>query len=58
MMLSEMSNTVRKYRERLLADPYRPVYHFTVPDSQLRRCCFGAEILRAVTGNKEECINE
>jgi len=32
----EDSMTVRKYRERLLADPYRPAYHFCVPDSDGR----------------------
>lgn len=30
--MKEMSVIARKYREKMLADPYRPGYHFCIPD--------------------------
>ena len=30
--MSEQSKCTRQYREKLLADPYRPGYHFAIPD--------------------------
>ncbi len=30
--MSELSKHTRQYREMLLADPYRPGYHFAIPD--------------------------
>lgn len=35
-MIEDTSTVVRAYRERLLADPYRPGYHFCVPDGDGR----------------------
>lgn len=32
--LTEVNNTVRALREKLLSDPYRPGYHFTVPEGR------------------------
>ena len=31
-MEQDISNIVRQYRHKLLADPYRPGYHFAIPD--------------------------
>lgn len=28
----EVIKATREFRERLMADPYRPAYHFTLPD--------------------------
>ncbi len=30
--LIELAATVKDYREKLLADPYRPMYHFAIPE--------------------------
>ena len=30
--MKEKSIIAREYRENLIKDPYRPVYHFAVPD--------------------------
>jgi len=44
---SQEIKAARKYRERLLNDPYRPRYHFAVPDDDGRpgdpNGCFYAE---------------
>lgn len=34
--MKEESVIVKKYREKMLADPYRPGYHFAIPDSDGR----------------------
>jgi len=34
--LTEMINASRAYREKLLQDPYRPVYHFAIPEDDGR----------------------
>jgi len=34
--MAELSKHTRQYREKLLADPYRPGYHFAIPDGDGR----------------------
>lgn len=34
--MSDLSKNTRLYREKLLADPYRPGYHFAIPDGDGR----------------------